>query len=459
MNRIAGRALALLLLIAVLVAGLSFFVVEYTMEAGEWVIFSGSPHVYNGGNIGTGVIVDRQGTLLLDMNVGRVYSNSLPIRQSTVHWVGDRNGSISAPALTNYSAQMAGYDRLNGVYNYGNNNGVAQLTLSAKVQAAALEAMGDYKGTVAVYNYKTGQLLCAVTTPTYDPDNVPDLSQDTVGAYEGLYVNRFTQSSYIPGSIFKIVTLAAALETIPDIQNRTFICTGSCEFGVDAITCEDPHWDQTLQQAFRNSCNCAFAEIALEMGPETLAAYVEKFGITDSVTFDGITTAAGNLDVVGEADVNVAWSAVGQHNDQINPCVFLTFMGAVANGGKGVTPHLVENITVGENTTYEADAQKNDRILSNKTAKLLTEYLRSNVTEKYGEENFPELTVCAKTGTGEVGGEKKPNAMLTGFVTDEAYPLAFIVCVEDAGYGKTVCIPIASRVLTECKAVLDQKKQ
>ena len=457
MNRIAGRALALLLLIVVLVAGLSFFVVEYTMKAGEWVVFPGSPHVYNGGNIGTGVIVDRDGTLLLDMNTGRQYSTSLAVRQSTVHWVGDRNGSISAPALTGYSAEIAGYDRFNGVYNYGSNNGIATLTLSAKVQTAALEALGDYKGTVAVYNYKTGQLLCAVTTPTYDPDNVPDLSADDTGAYEGLYVNRFTQSSYIPGSIFKIVTLAAALETIPDIQEQTFTCIGSCQYGADEITCEDPHWDQTLQQAFRNSCNCAFAQIALEMGPETLAQYADKFGITGTVTFDGITTAAGNLDVIGEADVNIAWSAVGQHNDQINPCTFMTFMGAVANGGKGVTPHLVEKITVGETTTYSADTQKNDRILSAKTAKILTEYLQSNVTEKYGAEYFPGMTVCAKTGTGEVGGEKKPNAMLAGYVTDEEYPLAFIVCVEDAGYGKTVCIPIASRVLAECKAVLDRE--
>ena len=87
---------------------------------------------------------------------------------------------------------------------------------------------------------------------------------------------------------------------------------------------------------------------------------------------------------------------------------------------------------------------------------ILCEYLRSNVTEKYGSDNFPGLTVCAKTGTGEVGGDKKPNAMFTGFVTDEEYPLAFIVCVENAGYGKTVCMPITSQVLAACKAVMDE---
>ena len=456
MNRIANRAIAIWVLIALLLAGLIFFTVEFAIEADEWVIFSGSPHVYNGGNIGCGTVLDSNGVFLLDMNEGRTYSDSLAIRQSTVHWLGDRYGSISAPALSGFSAQMAGYDAINGVYNYGDNNGVATLTLSAEVQKAALEAMGDYKGTVAVYNYKTGQLLCAVTTPTYDPNDVPDLESDTENVYEGLYVNRFTQSCYIPGSIFKIATLAAALETIPDIEQRTFSCTGSMEFGVDEIVCEAPHWDQNLQQAFRNSCNCAFAQIALEIGDETLEQYVKAFGVTQSITFDGITTAAGNFESAGAADVHVAWSAVGQYHDQINPCAFMTFMGAVANGGRGVMPYVVEEITVGGKTTYDAHSQKAERIMSAKTAETVAQYLRSNVTEKYGAENFPGLSVCAKTGTAEVGGDKRPNAMLTGFVTDEEYPLAFIVCVEDAGYGKTVCIPIASRVLAQCKAVLDQ---
>ena len=456
MNRIAGRAGVILLLILLLVAGLSFFIVEYAIEAGDWVIFAGSPHVYNGGNIGCGTVVGCEDTFLLDMTEGRVYSNSLAIRASTVHWLGDRYGSISAPALSYYAPQLAGYDGLNGVYSYADQDGVAQLTLSAKAQQVALEAMGDYKGTVAVYNYETGALLCAVTTPVYDPDDVPDISQDSTGAYEGLYVNRFTQSCYIPGSIFKIVTLAAALETIPDIQERTFTCEGKISYGVDEIVCEDPHWDQTLQEAFRNSCNCAFAQIALELGGDTLQEYVELFGITESVTFDGITTAAGNFEAAAEADVNVAWSAIGQYHDQINPCAFLNFMGAVANGGKGVTPYLVEQIRVGNNTTYQADVRKQERIMSADTAETVAEYLRLNVTEKYGADNFPGLTVVAKTGTGEVGGERKPNAMLTGFVTDEQYPLAFVVCVEDAGYGKTVCIPIASKVLSACKEVIDE---
>lgn len=454
MNRIAGRAGILLLFVLILLAGFSFFVVQYAVEAGDWVIFPGSPHVYNGGNIGCGVVTDREGTLLLDLNEGRKYSNVEQLREATVHWIGDRYGSISAPALPNYASAMAGYNLLSGVYSYGETTGVAELTLSAKVQMAALEAMGEYSGTVAVYNYKTGQLLCAVTTPTYDPDHVPDVENDITGRYEGLYLNRFTQSAYIPGSIFKVVTLAAVLETRPELAEQSFVCTGSYAIGADEITCEGAHWEQDLQTAFRNSCNCAFAQIALELGGDTLERYAEQFGVTQSITFDGITTASGNFEAAVASDVHVAWSSIGQYNDQINPCAFLTFMGAVANGGKVMTPYLVEKISVGMNKTYDAKPQTGERIMSSATAQALQQYLRNNVQQKYGDENFAGLTVCAKTGTAEVGGGKKPNAMLVGFATDEDYPLAFIVCAEDAGYGSTVCIPIASKVLAACKEAI-----
>lgn len=455
MNRIAGRAGITLLLALLLVAGFLFFIGEYVAGAGDWVIFPGSPHVYNGGNIGCGIITDRDGVLLLNMNGERVYASNTALRQSTVHWLGDRYGSIDAPALSTYAAELAGFNLLNGVYSYGQTGGVAELTLSARVQTAALEAMGNYKGTVGVYNYKTGQLLCAVTTPTYDPDNIPDIEGDTTGSLEGVYLNRFTQSVYIPGSIFKIVTLAAALETIPDIQEQSFVCRGSYTIGSDEITCEGAHWEQDLKQAFCNSCNCVFAQISEQLGSEVLMRYAEQFGIAKSLTFDGITTASGNFDITDAAPVSVAWSSIGQYTDQVNPCRFMTFVGAVAGGGIGAEPYLVENITVDGITNYSADTRTGDRIMSVSTANILKEYLQNNVQTKYGAENFPGLTVCAKTGTGEVGGEKKPNAMIAGFVADEEYPLAFIVAVEDGGYGSTVCVPILSQVLAACKEAMD----
>lgn len=455
MNRIAGRAGIVFLIAVLLLGGMLFFVGEFVTQSGDWVVFQGSPHVYNGGNIGCGIITDRDATMLLQLDSDRTYSSDALLRKATLHWLGDRQGSIDALALSNYASELAGFDLLNGIYTYGNNGGVARLTLSAQVQKAALTAMGSYKGTIGVYNYRTGELLCAVTAPTYDPDNVPNIEDDTSGQYTGVYLNRFIQSTYTPGSIFKIVTLAAALETISDIQQQTFQCYGELELSGDKITCEKMHGAQDLKTAFSNSCNCAFAQISQQLGTDTLERYVQMFQVVEKLSFDGITTSAGNYDLADASQLSIAWSSVGQYTDAVNPCRFMTFLGSIAAGGRGVEPYLVEEITVDGNTTYQASVHKGDRLISQATAEVLKEYLMNNVQQTYGAENFPGLTVCAKTGTAEVGGDKRPNAMLTGFVADEEYPLAFIVTVEDGGYGSTVCVPILSQVLAACKTVID----
>lgn len=455
MNRVSRRAYALLLLIVILMGGLGIFLYEYVTQADSWIVSAGSPHVFNSTNIGCGQVVDRDGNLLLDLTESRVYSADAVTRQSTLHWLGDRKGNISAPAVAHYAREMTGYNLVDGLYAYGGTDGQAVLTISSAVQNAALEAMGDRKGTVAVYNYRTGEILCAVTTPTYDPDNVPDIQGDTTGAYEGIYLNRFTQSAYVPGSIFKIVTTAAALDCVDDILERKFTCTGTYEYGIDKVTCEKAHGTLTLKEALAKSCNCCFGQIANLVGAENLTKYVRQFRVTEPVRFDGITTAKGNFDLTGAAPVQIAWAGIGQHTDQINPCRYLTFMGAIAAGGQGVLPHLVKQVSANGETTYTAQAEQEERIMPTEIAATLQAYLRNNVERIYGSDKFPGLTVCGKSGTSQLGGDQKSNAMFAGFVTDAEYPLAFIAVVENGGYGASTCIPVLSKVLAACKAEMD----
>ena len=136
---------------------------------------------------------------------------------------------------------------------------------------------------------------------------------------------------------------------------------------------------------------------------------------------------------------------------------FMNFVGAIANGGQGVIPYVVEEVSVRDEPVYSCKTVEQKRIMSVETAKTLQDFMRNNVSVKYGDSNFPGLNVCAKTGTAEVDqtGKVSPNAMFTGFVMDEEYPLAFIVCAEDAGYGRAVCVPIISKVLSACKDVID----
>ena len=454
MNRVTKRTWLMGVFILVLLGGMLFFIWEYATQSQKWIITAGSPHIYSGGNIGCGTVSDRSGKLLLDMNGGRRYAADENTRKSTLHWLGDKSGFISAGAIANYAADLSGFDKINGVYN-ADGGGEAVLTLYSRVQNVALQALGDRKGTVGVYNYKTGEILCAVTNPTYDPENVPDIAGDTTGQYEGIYLNRFVQSAYIPGSIFKVVTTAVALETVDNIMDKRFICTGTYEYGTEAVTCEAAHGTVDLKNTLARSCNCSFAQIAELVGKEAMVKYVKKFQVTEPLKFDGITTAKGNYDTSKTAMVSFAWSCIGQHTDLVNPARFMTFMGTIAGGGVAAEPYLMAQVRNGGDVLYTAKTTKTSRTMSAETANMLKSFMRNNVSSVYGDWNFPGLNVCAKSGTSQLGGELTSNAMFAGFVEDDAYPLAFIVVVENGGYGASACVPVLSKVLAECKNVMD----
>ena len=453
MKKVSGRATFPLILAIVLLAGTVLLCVRYFAKADEWVTFSGSPHVYTGVNLDGGVVTDRDGTLLLDSTDGRTYSADAVTRTATMHLLGDRYGYIQAPLLGSFADDMIGFDKINGLYGAEGTEANAALTLSAAAQTAAYQALGNYHGTVGVYNYKTGEILCAVTSPSYDPDNMPDVDADTSGAYDGVYVNRFFQAAYTPGSIFKIVTLAAAIETVPDWESLTFTCEGKTIIGGQEIICEGVHGTITLKQALAHSCNVAFGELAGKVGTKALMEYAEKLGLSESFECDGIPVKAGTVDLKDADAGDLAWAGIGQYTDQVNALTFLRAMGRIAGGGTAAEPYLMAKITRGEKTAYEAKTETSSRALKAETAAKLTEYLRNNVATMYGDWQFGGLNVCAKSGTAEHEGETA-DAMFAGFCVEENCPLAFVVFVENGGSGSAVAAPIAAKVLQVCAAEL-----
>ena len=354
MRKVSARTYFALALAAVLTLGLLVFTVKYFVKAGDWVVFAGSPHVYSGVNLNCGVVTDRDGNLLLDATDGRVYSDDQATRESTMHLFGDRAGYISAPLLGHYADQLIGYDKINGTYSLLGENVTAKLTVSAAVQNAALEALGGRSGTVGVYNYKTGEILCAVTSPSYDPDNVPDIENDKTGAYDGVYVNRFFDAVYTPGSIFKLLTSTAAIETIPDIYQQTFHCSGSAIIGGQKINCQGVHDMIDFSEGLAHSCNCAFGAISVEVGADTLQSYAEKLGLTSSFSCDGYQTAAGHFDLSSAGEGDVAWAGIGQYTDQVNAYAYMRFMGHPGRRRRGRGAYLIQSIRNGVLTTYSA---------------------------------------------------------------------------------------------------------
>jgi len=446
MKKISRRAVAALLLAVILCAGLTGFLLRWKREGETWALFSGNPHVYRSGRLALGAVTAADGQLLRDRDTD-AYAADPALRASVLHLVGDPTGNIPALFTGEYLQELVGYDPLFGL-SQGSGEGMT-LTVLPAAQKAALEAMAGYRGTVAVYNYRTGEVLCAVTTPTYDPLDPPDLTGDVAGAYDGVYVNRLLQAVYTPGSIFKLVTAAAALETVPDIQERTFLCQGTMSYGVDQVVCAGTHGEIDFKTALAKSCNCAFARIAEAVGAETLTRYARLLGVVDAFSVDGVTTKEGCFDLSLDAPVNVAWAGIGQYTDLVSPYGFLRYMGVLGGGGRGAEPYFVAR--AGD---YEAETRRTEQLLRPETAAVLADLMGNNVHTVYGDWLFPEMTVCAKSGTAEQGEGKLPHAMFAGFCRDEALPLAFVVMVENAGAGSAVAAPIAGTVLQACREAL-----
>lgn len=447
MKSISRRTIFSLVLACILLFGGVIFVVRYFLFSDRWVVFKNSPHVYNdSGSLELGTVTDCDGKILLDSGGTIKYADDALTRKSVLHLLGDREGMIYQQILPHYSDELLGYDKLSGTYHSVKGEGKCVLTISADVQNIAYQALNGRKGTVGVYNYKTGEILCAVTSPSYDPDNVPEVIDET----SGMYINRFFNATYTPGSIFKIVTTAAAIETAPELLNRTYTCNGSVTVNGEVINCQKSHGTQTYQEALAHSCNCAFAEIASELGKDKLTTYAQKAGVISSLSFDGFHTKSGRFDL-SRADENaVAWAGIGQYTDQINPCSYMMFMGAIANGGKAAQPYIVSQVTCGEKVLHQAKTAMSEQMLRSATTEQLTRMMQYNVRDVYASYAWFPSGTGAKSGTAEIGGDLKNTATFAGFVQDDRYPLAFIVIVEEGGAGSATCAPIAATVLQAC---------
>ena len=450
MRKIERRAMLCLLLAAALSLGLVVFAFRFFLYGGKWVSFAANRHLYNSqGQLSVGRVLDRDGDLLswVDENGHRAYYDNATVRKATLHVVGDAQGRIGSGALVAVADKLSGYHLLTGAYSPMGAGNDLYLTVDARLNYEAYTAMNGKKGAVAVYNYRTGEVLCLFSSPTFDPEAPPDIQEgDTT--YDGVYLNRALSSTFVPGSVFKTGTLAAAIENIPDLFSRTFPCTGSCQVGDDVVTCPSAHGEMDIYGAFSKSCNGVFAQLAVELGPEVMAAYTEKAGLTHRYSVNGLTTAAGSFQFSGASDNQLGWAGVGQFNDLVNPMSLMIYMGAIAEGGKAAVPQLVlKTVTpLGFPSSFYF-SHRTGKLIEADTAATLADMMARNVTETYGAGRFPNMDICAKSGTAEVGGGKAPNSWFTGFLRNEDAPYAFAVLVEEGGSGAQTAGSIAAAVL------------
>lgn len=447
MKKIENRAVVCFLLALVLAAGTVLFLFRYVTRGGSWASSAFNRHLYNTqGQLTAGTVTDRDGDVLSSAENGkRTYYDSEAVRKATLHAVGDLQGNIGAGALNAFAGRLTGWNLLNGAFG-ADRGGELALTIDARYNYEAYQALNGKAGAVGVYNYKTGEILCMVSAPSYDPLNVP-ADIETSDRWKGAYLNRFLSSSFTPGSVYKTVTLTAALENIPDIETRTWTCEGSVQIGEETIVCSGVHGKQDIGDAFANSCNAAFAEIAVELGTDTLRRYTEKAGLTASYSIDGLSSGRGSFDWE-LTEGRLGWAGVGQDKDLVNPCALMVYMGAIASGGKAAEPYLILKTKNGLGIpSLPRRAHKTGELISRATAEKTAELMAGNVEKTYGRSRFPNMDLCAKSGTAEVGEGQSPHAWFAGFLQNEDAPYAFVVLVENGGGGSGVAGTVAGKVL------------
>ncbi len=454
MKSIRKRTMIIYALVFVFLAGFGVHVFRMFINAKEWALHTSNTYLYTGDVTDLGTIKDCNDVVLAKTENGkRVYNTSSDVRRSMLHTVGDGNPSIATSIQTNFQSGLWGYNIVTGLNSpsFMSNKRDVRLTLDSKVCSAALSSMDRYKGAVAVYNYKTGKIVCMVSLPTYDPVSPPDFDKDYTGDYEGVYLNRVLSTTYAPGSVFKIITSVAALKYLPDIESRSFECNHVKEVGGGKLTCHGTHGTIGFNSAFTNSCNIAFGEMAMSIGANNMQNNAKTLGFGERFDISGVKTAASVYDVSKAGKLDLAWSGVGQYEDMLNPMHMLIILGAIANDGVPVMPYFVDEV-ISDLGVEKTKSEMGRSFMDSSHAKRLQK-LMSNAASSYGGSSaFGGLQkVCAKTGTAEVGKDKKENAWIAGFSMDDNTPYAFVAIMEEAGGGAKYAIPTIAGVLRTLK--------
>jgi peptidoglycan glycosyltransferase len=436
MRKVKSRSLSIYILVAVAILGMGIYVGRYIVFGSQWASQPFNQTVFQRGILNIGVVTDRNGVILAGVTDGkRTFASNTEVRRSTFHVVGDLEGNVGTGALIAFASDLTGYNLITGSYSLLSPGNTVELTIDSDLNAIAHRSLDGRRGVVLVSNYKTGEILCMVSNPSFDPANPPDAA--VISALVDPYVNHAIQSSFTPGSTFKLVTAAAAVEQINRVFDLVFDCTGSMTIGNDELRCNHgPHGILGIERGMRVSCNIVFGELALMLGADTIAEYASKFDLAGSITVSGIRTKSGRFDEAADGSIFLAWSGIGQYTNEVCPATMLRFVGAIANEGRAAPLHYSKR--AGLSSLLPSTS---GRIMSRETSSQLNNLL--DIPENQTVSGFD---IRAKTGTAQIDG-REPHAWYVGYIADPDFPYAFVVMVEHGGSGAGTARPIATRVL------------
>jgi len=457
-----------LVLFALLIAGTSWWTVfgNEDLRANE----SNRRELIEQQQVPRGLVLARDGTVLAKSEprgkgLQRTFTRTYPTGPLFSHTVGYSFVSVGQAGL-----EQSRNDDLTGEQNefgtlFSDLQGRAQegqdvtTTLDPEAQRIAQQALGGQNGSVVAIEPQTGRVRVMVSLPAFDANEISRSGK--IASF-----NRATQSSYPPGSTFKVVTAAAALDSgkfSPDsvvdgssprtISGAPLANSGGADFG-----------PITLTEALTNSVNTVWAQVAEQIGPGTLLKYMNRFGFNsdpqldfpdDQMLASGIRNSEGTL-VRRDGGFDIGRVAIGQGGAegqiQVTPLQMALVAGAVGNKGKLMRPRLVEKVVDKDGrVTDRIQPGEQEQVISEDSAGELAQMMSNVVQEGTGTAAaLSGIDVAGKTGTAEVDNATSNQAWFIAFAPVENPRMAIAVTVErTSGQGGTVAAPIAKQVLEE----------
>ena len=367
--------------------------------------------------------------------------------------------------------------QLSGVWSLfdtDDNSGSVTLTVDAEVQEAAKSALGEREGSVVVIDVQSGAVKAMWSWPSFDPNVISTHDSAEAGVWlqflnllpsKPLLANSY-QERYMPGSTFKILTTAAALEN--GTVDVSTVFADESQFVPPQTTDPIENYGGStcggdLTDVFRRSCNTPFARIALELGPSNMVEAATRFGIGEMIPFDLPSAAASSFGNVDYFDDNLPLLAIGgfgQGNTQMVPLHMAAIAAAVANRGTMMQPYVIDS-------TRDHDGGLLDRTSPRMWRQIMSPAVAATMSDLMEEVARSGTASCcfrlangvvgaAKTGTAQLNGPDEPersHAWMVGFAPAEAPRYAFAVMLKgtnaeiSAGTGGTLAGPVASKVM------------
>ena len=456
-KRIAGVLLALFVLLV------AYGAYSLTTHGNRW--FASNVNTYvrqQKQHVEAGSVYDRNGYLLASTGGnGRLYAEDVRVRNAMVHVLGDEKNNVSNGVESFMSVHLYGFrasfrDRAKAYFAGERLRGDdVVLTVDADLSAYISSVFPEGEaGAVVVMNYKTGEVLGELSFPQFDPMQV---TQSTKDDPQKPFFNRAVQGLYAPGSTYKIVTAASALNNLTSAQTRSFQCTGLYQIGEHFITdagtvlAENKvtsHGQLNLKRAFQVSCNNSFAQIALEIGDENLKLTSEAMGFNDNFLFRDLVVENSSYPLKNRTTKEIAWTGAGQSELLVTPMHMCMITSAVANGGVMMEPMLLKSVAAPDGEVRASYAPRAyETVMTAETSAVLKDYMRSVVTGGTGTRaDIPGIAVCGKTGSAEKDGQEDTDAWFVGFLDRQDTPYALSIVVENAGGGGSVAAPVARQI-------------